>query len=370
MAILILRQLGAIIGCLGILCPRVAAAQTKTVPDATACPTCKISVEEIVRLDARGELPTAPLSVVRDGHGRFWLTFANELAMVYDPTGRFVMSLRRGEGPGEFQYPWSVVPLGDSLLVQDRGRGVTVLGPDLKAVRSLRGALAQGQIIPIGWPDSVLLNGRRHDLADGVNPFHVASYAGQQVRILRSFGADKGVITDPRSPPSLTRRIAAAGPNAFWASKASKYALQEWSTAGILMQTLVRTPAWFPDAISMMNFDAPPPPEIQALQQDAKGLVWVFVSVAAPSWRDGYPSSRPPAPVRRGMPEAGPGAFQYEKLYRTTVEVLDPVAGRVVARRTLDNWIVGTMGDGLAAIYDTTKDGEPFVHIVRLMLVR
>jgi hypothetical protein len=57
-----------------------------------------------------------------------------------------------------------------------------------------------------------------------------------------------------------------------------------------------------------------------------------------------------------------------EKLHRTTVEVLDPVALRVVARRELDEWICAVLPDLRAVIYSVDADGFPRLKIVRLSL--
>jgi hypothetical protein len=63
-----------------------------------------------------------------------------------------------------------------------------------------------------------------------------------------------------------------------------------------------------------------------------------------------------------GISEVGPEAFSYEKLYRTTIEALDPNAGRVIARTTINQFVVSPLPDGRAAIYKTTAAGEPFMR--------
>jgi hypothetical protein len=334
-----------------------AAAQV-VIPDRPSCAACSIEVENVVRLDPAALLPTSPASVVRDSGGRYWVTFPNDQAMVFASDGGLLLTLREGGGPGEFRYPAMVVPVGDSVVVFDRGAGPSVMGPDHRVARRLQPSRILGRAYPIVWPDSVLINTGALARSGNRSPFHVASLAGPSIEVVRSFGEEPPPPAG--APRSAVRAIAPSRDGGLWAAPYQQYEIELWSLAGELQQTLVRRPSWFPEEPRRMNFSEPPPPRIRTLEQDAAGRLWVYVNVAASTWQEGYP--------RGGGAEVSAGEFSYEKLYDTTVEVLDPIGGRVLARRTLDRFIVSALPDGHAAIYDTTEAGEPFVEIVRLSI--
>jgi hypothetical protein len=60
--------------------------------------------------------------------------------------------------------------------------------------------------------------------------------------------------------------------------------------------------------------------------------------------------------------------MSYEKLFRTTIEVLDPRRGRVVARRSIDEYIMTALPNNRAAIYSVDADGISHISIVSLAL--
>jgi hypothetical protein len=126
----------------------------------------------------------------------------------------------------------------------------------------------------------------------------------------------------------------------------------------------LRRPDWFPLGRQPINLKAPPAAHIQALAEDATGRLWVFASVAAPTWSEGYPQ----IPTGARSFEVGPEAFANEKLFDTTVEIIDPRVARVVVRATLDRFVVAHVRDDIVAIYDATEGDEPFVDIVRLVI--
>jgi hypothetical protein len=334
------------------------------VPDAATCPACRITVEQVVRLGPSGDLPTAPTNVVKDAKGRYWLTFSNELAMVFDADGRFVQRLREGGGPGEFRYPWHVITAGDSILVVDRRNGLSVLTPNLEPGRSLQRSHVEGFGIVAAWPDSVIINVANPITPDNVAPFHVVSFSGPAPGVVRSFGAERPPPASPRSFVNLRRIFVRAHAGGIWATEYQDYTIKLWSQAGDLRQVLVRRPDWFPVGRQPINLKAPPAAHIQALAEDPGGRLWVFASVAAPTWSEGYPQ----IPTGATSFEARPEAFANEKLFDTAIEIIDTRAARIVARATLDRFVVAHIRDDLVAIYDTTEDGEPFVDIVRLII--
>jgi hypothetical protein len=112
------------------------------------------------------------------------------------------------------------------------------------------------------------------------------------------------------------------------------------------------------------NPTTPPPPLVSAVHQDREGLIWVFVKTASPDWREAW------AAVPSGAREIPVRAVRHEKLHKTTVEVLDPRSGRVVARSELPDWVISTMAGDLAAAYIVGEDDIPRIRLLRFALHR
>jgi hypothetical protein len=93
---------------------------------------------------------------------------------------------------------------------------------------------------------------------------------------------------------------------------------------------------------------------VQSVQQDALGRVWVFINLPVTVWREGDPYS----------PET------MDRYYRTRIEVIDPVAGRVVTRHDLEGWALSALPGQQVALLETSADAEFQVRIVQLTLAR
>ena len=99
-----------------------------------------------------------------------------------------------------------------------------------------------------------------------------------------------------------------------------------------------------------------------ATEEDDSGLLWVFVHVAAPTWAEAWPKLAP------GTREVSSSAIAYDKLFRTTVEVIDPTIGRVVARREFDKYILAALASRRAVTYSVDADGLPRLEVLSLFL--
>jgi hypothetical protein len=107
--------------------------------------------------------------------------------------------------------------------------------------------------------------------------------------------------------------------------------------------------------------NSPPPPAITDVAEDSTGLVWVFVRVAAPTWREAWP--------------AVGGEFDYrqmslDKMFRTMVEVIDPGRQSVVTRTVLNQWVVSALPGSRVASYLTNEDGSVHIRIEEFGLRR
>ena len=69
-----------------------------------------------------------------------------------------------------------------------------------------------------------------------------------------------------------------------------------------------------------------------------------------------------------GTSEVSVNAIDYSKLYGTVIEVIDPAAGRVVARLQSPAYIFRVLGNNKAASYEQDREGFPTVKVVELTL--
>jgi hypothetical protein len=297
-----------------------------------------------------------------DGRGRFWALHPPDLPVVFDSLGNHVRtSFRKGSGPGEFGGSARPIPLpGDSTLAVDFPRA-SLLTPDLTFVRSMPLQQFIGNAIVFRWPDRVVVNGQRPSRGANPEPISLISFAEGAEKTVSTFG------TFPGEPPlqwhQLHRSFARAGEN-FWAVAARRYRLSEWSVEGRVLRVLERKPQWFDE--TNQDFwggpNHPPPAMVSAITRDERGLLWVFINVAAPTWREAWPKLPP------NTREVSTDVIRHEKRYRTIVEVIDPQKQRVVARANIDQYVSAAFPGRRAAIYQPDADGNPRFSIVRLSL--
>ncbi len=335
---------------------------TLVVPDAPSCAKCTIAVRPVVGLgavDGPGSLSNVPFALTVDGRGRYWVTQEAEMPMVFDVTGRFVQSVgRKGEGPGEFSRPWSLMPVADSVLVFDFTRA-TMIDHDLRPGRTITvpPGLRAGALF--AWPTLAFLtntaSGRRNEPRQ---PLARVRFSPTATEVLGAFGPGRG-DADPMYPQfQILGNV--RGDHA-WSADATRYRLSQWDAAGTLERSLERKPEWFVNpadgsAKSMAQ------PHVRAIREDSAGLLWIFTSTSRPGWRAALPKMGP------GVTEIASRQIMYEKLYRTTVEVIDPRTARVVAQRVLDEWIVAALPDNRAAAYSVDENGTPRISILQLSL--
>lgn len=335
------------------------------IAEAVSCASCRITLSTVATLgdtDGPGELTTVPYGVRVDGRGRYWLWGGDAAGgpPVYDTSGRFLRTTgRRGQGPGEFEGVIDAIPLpGDSVLVIDQVRRATLFAPDLSVARHIPLGATLSRSLVVNWPRSVI--GFDHYGAGGRGGpvFHEMAFDSVPARVTRSFGPEWS-IRDFRTM-TASMRITAPTTSGFWAATHDQYRIERWSFEGKMDLVLERSPAWPPRTSEGFGSpDTPPPNSMQAIAEDRAGRLWVFVNVAAPTWREGWP---------RTTGETRVSAFAQEKMFRTVVEVLDPRAGRAVARRQLDEWIIAALPGERAVIYSVAADGIPRLRIVGFTL--
>ena len=339
-----------------------------SIPDATQCTSCLIQVQKIVSLgavDGPESIPGIPSAVIVDARGRYWVTFGNELPLVFDSTGRFVTRVgRRGHGPGEF---WSVTwafAAADSVVLVDLGNNkLFVIAPDFAVTRSitLKHQLPVGQ--PINWPRQVIMNGGIVTTDKAGLPLHLVSLTGQDAIVTKSFSQTTGAMP-PRNPFWWRQRMSLPVTGTVWTAEMSEYRITQWDADGGILQSFDRRPEWFStrSAYGIGNPNSPPPPTISAIGAN-QDHVWVFASVAAEHWRDAW--SKIPRDAREVT-----GGIQFDKLFRTRIEVIDVKTRRVVVTGALESLTLASLPHNRVASYTVDSDGIAWVDILRVTIRR
>jgi hypothetical protein len=342
------------------------------IPDGVTCAACRITITPIATLgrdDGPGSF-TIPPSIVRlDSRGRFWVVGGDEAAAgpaVFGPDGRFIAAVgRRGQGPGEFQLVTDAVMLpGDSALVMDYNRRGTIVGPDLVPRRYILIPAPLSHSMAVSWPGSVVGFSHHAARTRGGPTLHSMSFAATDgpASLTKSFGPEWS-LNDPRTLEAVIQ-YPAMSRNGLLVAWSRRYRIDHWTRDFTLDRRLERVPRWFAEeSRGYGDWDNPPDPMLNAVVEDDAGRIWAFVAVAAPTWKDAWPA-RPPAGVR----ETSLAGFDYEKLQRTIIEVIDPVAGRVIARHELDKLVATALPGPLAVIYTANADGIVRLQVVRLTL--
>lgn len=341
----------------------------QTVPDAPSCPSCTIVVRPVtvLRSDAPStEVIAPPNAVRRDSRHRYWVLPSEGPPIVFDSAGRPIRSIgRRGSGPAEFVSAVDALVLpGDSVLIIDQMlRRATVISPDLTPARSVDLLWPLSPAIVLGWPRALVMNGNVRTPDGAGLPLHFVSLAGRQAAFAGSFSPGEGTLLPGKALENHQLLALSTGGN-FWSAYMLDYQLALWSPKGRLLASLKRRPAWFPSKspYGVGNPSTPPPPALVSIEEDTTGMVWVFARVASRSWRQGWTR------VRQGAKEVASQDIALEQMFWTEVEVINPLERRVVARTSLNEWVLGSMGNGLVATYTTDQGGSPVLSIRHVSL--
>ncbi len=364
-------------------------AQT-TVADRLSCTSCAVQTRLVMTLGAKdgpGALPEQPVSATVDSQGRIWLLFYLRAPFLFARDGTFIREVGRiGQGPGEFQRPWRIAAVGDSIAVFEQLGALTVLGPNLQFVRTASASpVSQPRSIAVlDWPRSVLVAGMSRRPANVGRPLHVMNFAVSPPTILRSFGAD-GVMPEvdvnrliqgyPDTERLLERKVAASGRDAMFAvTTITEYAVTKWDSSGGMTWQLKRESAAFPnkETWTMGSSTTPPDSRMAAIWYDSRRYLWTYAHVAAPNWqqarRDFNVLNPPPPPPPPGSGRATMGVpasrlIPEHSLYQTLIEVLDVESRSLVARLQFSGFVVGVLPDGRFLSYREATDGTPYLDL-------
>ncbi len=338
------------------------------VPDTPACRQCRIERHVVATLRVPSDTTDGfPIGIRTDGK-RLWVFRRGELPALFDQTGKFLQVFgRRGRGPGEYLQPYDMVVLtSDSVLLFDGdGQRASILDQELRFVRSVVMPFEMHGPVVLSWPDAVLASGILPTASGAGWPLHRVAFTPREAKPQASFGYTDGELR-PDGVPRMWHWITPPAAGRIWAAWMYGYTLTQWDMRGKLLRVLERSPSWFKQSSpsSIGTPSRPPPPFMADIHVDGAGLLWTFVHVPAPNWRSAWP--RLPA----GAKEVDMRTIAKELMHVTTVEVIDPEAGRVLARRTFQNYGVPGLSGNRFAFYEVGDDGSARITIVALSLVR
>ena len=313
-----------------------------------------------------GEVPT---SVVADGRGRYWLFFFTAPPRIFDAAGRLNGELApAANGPRDFVGLTRGFHIpGDSVGVIDyENRRIAVVAPDLRVTRRIAVPSRLYEPRVLKWPSRVLFVGSISVDRSKARPIHELDLSGSTAALKTSLGTVR-TDYDHNSFFGFLERTARTSSTprngSVWEAELGRYRLYRWSVAGAMTESLERQPSWFPREPPAHYRSTVPQPRIEHVEQDAQGLLWVFVHVAAGTFES---AMRKPQP---GVPTHFATRYHPDKLYRTMIEVIDPVRSRVIARHTVAAPIAAVLPGGRAAFYAVDpEDGRPALDIVSLRL--
>jgi hypothetical protein len=208
---------------------------------------------------------------------------------------------------------------------------MSVFSPSLAFVRMT--PLTRSPVDVVFFPDGRTLQAfdlRSVDLA-GV-PLHLISPTGH---ITRSFGRtadDEQQVYTWEDAYAVDRGLSRAAGGGIWAVRASRYAVERWDTTGVLRQRIVRDVEWFPPWTGQRGSAIAAKPLALCIDEDAAGRLWVLIN---------------------------------SKPYVSTIEVLDPRSGQVLASREVE-FLTRHIAGGIVATARELPDGTPVLDVYQL----
>ncbi len=335
------------------------------IPSDTRCAECRIEFSHVTRLgssDGEDFIEDDLLAVTATQDRIFVLPAANGAALVFDRNGRFVRRLgAEGRGPGEYLRPTFVLGLPDSeTIVFDpmQGRAV-VLDADLQVKRTLLQPAMVTDAIRL-TNGKIIVNAQAPTPERFGLPFHVL--VPDDGTIKSSFGEQAAAITRPEV---LLRRLAPLPNGGMWAARRYEYLLERFDSEGVVVDSLRRTPAWFPgeSAAYLGRPDTPPAPTIKAIHVDREGRIWVAAWVPSNNWASAWTGfDIPPNGEFRRRPT-------YNQLFSSQLEVSDHDGTLLVSQRWRGLPVAWVEDSVLATTYQDVS-GIIFVDLWRTELVR
>lgn len=317
------------------------------VTDSVSCDSCLIERHRIVTIHDR-DYPEGALVVGGGVHvnsdGTF-LVLAGPFAedpFFADETGAITQAVgRKGEGPGEYRRVMQFFEGPSAYLVFDPSlRRATHLSKTNLETLETHPIPGYTGVPPVLVFDDgfYLVTGAEATPRSVGKLFHLLDSAGN---VVGRFGEpDRG-----NELPSVVVPLclARSRDGTFWTADRDRYRISRWDREGNLLEVIRRESAWFAfEADREKRRAAVPQYRVDGLFEDEGGLLWVHV---------------------RGYRSEG-GRLDPDPATRTSIiEVIDPVAGTLVAASRMDGV---TRFSAMGGFYqtETREDPTTFLKVV------
>jgi hypothetical protein len=378
------------------------------VGDAPSCSSCRIVVDSVAWLPRPQDtvaLATG-LEPAVDSRGQYLGIDATrrQAVHVFAPDGSLLRTFGKpGRGPGEFSSVQMVkVGRADTLFVFEYNR-VLVFSPSYEYVREFRGTelvdprsaitLGNGDFLVQFAPNhfSILHPNGTLDSAS-MRAIEERSLQRAQAQATRSTPAGPPVMVGIRLQDVDSTSCNQCGARAFdeasrsrgggiWSGAMHQYVVERHDMNGVLQRRIVRKAEFFPPwpsepgsghgahgefamesaVTNEMIRREVSKTRLIGVREDDDGLIWTQVYHQDPG--------NPIPPNADFMAEMMSESMALEKHLVTTVEVIDPRRGALLARAALPG-VVRPLGSDLFAEIMIGADGDRSIKVIRLRLAR
>jgi hypothetical protein len=328
------RITGAFAVTVGLYASPMSAQQVITIPDQVDCATCAIDLPLLTTLSPPSHIgaftPFPFPSLARNSRQFFFAgpMLGDSVIAVFRPSGAFDHFYgRRGGGPDEFAAARLSMILrvgeGDDLYVGE--------GPDLHVLGATATTTLRKTRIDIRGNDMVIL-GRTPIVQASIyepngrsTPLQIISEDGKSATGIGITSARPMVRS--RVFDSLRRITLDGSGRRVWSSYANRFEFSRFDLEGREEVRVVRDADWFApydDLLQGEGLHVPQRPRVEGIVEANDGLLWVVISRGDKN----FESIGPPA----GEVPLNTASLDYNRFYDTVIEVIDPWAGRVLAR--------------------------------------
>ena len=354
----------ALAGWIGAVVPIWAKAQEVVeIDDEIACPSCLVEAGPSVNLglpeDSLWFVSLSALRVARDSEGNYIAApvQGDALIAVFGPDGRYRSSYGRiGGGPGEFAT--------DIPLLIEVGDGDVLYAIDPVHLHTLapRAEASLGQVrMPVEvMGEMVVLQGgiaveARLRTEAGITTIQLL---GPDGTIVQSIGATE-VGNETGADAGLRHALGTSNDRMdLWSSPTNRFRITRYGPDGEAKAHIERTSELFRPSARFRPgapFNAPASTMVTGIVQDGDGLLWIAISRPPRSFSPLLPAGQGGARAFGGEVRI-PSSVDLNRFLHTTVEVLDPAAGTVIARRDFSEHVS----------FVRTRDNDVLVYSLRV----
>jgi hypothetical protein len=335
-----------------------------TIDDRHVCRSCEIRIEKVTTLSDPESGMGRYLSygnltrIDRDSRGRYWVVDDGSptTVFVFAVNGKLIKRIgRAGSGPGEFRnLTTAIVGRGDTVHVFDRGlyRRSEISPTTLEVVRQVSVSDVPMNVVLLANGNFVGTVSQAHRVG---HPFVELDRHGG---LVRAFGGD-GKPRPSAMQNRLSRRVLTDGQGGFYAHPRSNYQLEHWNAAGRLTGRWSRDAKWF--APREPGDNAVGAASITAAWVNDGGFIFVVSWVRQEGWEKGM------GQIRGEGGRMTYGVVDWDRVFDSIVEVIDPRTSRVVATTRHDIAFAWVAGNGQA--YAKADDDES-VDVYRFTFLR